>query len=365
MKVAVLGAGAAGQTAAGHLKSMGHEVRLFDLPQFSESLDSVRKLEGIQLTGELTGVYKPNLLTTDIRKAVDQADIAMLTVPGFAHEPFMNACLPYFSKNQVVLNWTSYWSSMRFFPRARRIGRSDLILAEASILPYMTEKTPAGKIFVRAVKQELWIAAMPAASTGKVMKVVKQLYPQAIGAENVLWTSLNNLNVPFHVVTALMNAAHWEHTMGDFDFFGYGITPTVGRVADAVDRERLAIAKALGVVPRSLPRLMNKVYGKYGASGRTTYEALHNLKSHATWRPKVSLMNYGDVQEDVPFGLVPLSSFGDQLGVPTPMIDSIIHLASVAVQKDFQKIGVDTRKLEVEDMSESKIIRYVMTGQRR
>jgi len=364
MKVAVLGAGAAGQTAAGHLKSMGHEVRLFDLPQFSAGLNQISKSEGIHLTGELTGLYMPDCMTTDIREAVDQADIAMLTVPGFAHEAFMNACLPYFSKDQVVLNWTSYWSSMRFFPRARRIRRSDLILAEASILPYMTEKTPAGNIFVRAVKQELWIAAMPAANTGKVMKVVRQLYPQAIGAENVLWTSLNNLNVPFHVVTALMNAAHWEHTMGDFDFFGYGITPAVGRVTDAVDRERVAVARALGVDPRTLPRLMKKVYGKYGASGSTTYEVLHNLRSHATWRPKVRLMNYGDVREDVPFGLVPLSSLGDQLGVPTPVIDSIIHIANVTVQKDFRKIGVDTRKLEVEGMTKSKIIRYVMTGQR-
>jgi len=304
----------------------------------------------------------PDLLTSDISEAVDQVQIAMLVVPGFAHETFMEACLPHFPKRQIILNWTSYWSSLRFYPRARKIGRSDLVLAEASILPYMTEKEPDGSVFVRAIKEALWVAALPASNTGIVMNIMKQLYPQAVGVENVLWTSLNNLNVPFHVVTAIMNAAHWEHTTGDFDFFGYGVTPAVGRVADAIDTERLAVAKALGVEAFSIPTLMKRVYAKYGSSGETTYEALHTLKSHATWHPRVGLMNYGDIQEDVPFGLVPLSSFGDQFDIQTPTIDSMIHIASVAVQKDFRKIGVDVKKLGVRGMSKSQILRYVTRG---
>lgn len=363
MKTAVLGAGAAGCTVAGYLKSVGHEVRLFDLPQFSNSIEDIRRHRGIHLTGELSGLQMPDRLTTNVREAVDQADIAMLTVPGFAHEAFMDACLPYFSRNMIVLNWTSYWSAMRFYPRARQIGRSDVILAEASILPYMTEKTAEGNIFVRAVKEQLWIAAMPATNTEKVMEVVKELYPQAISVKNVLRTSLDNLNVPFHVVTAMMNAAHWEHTTGDFDFFGYGITPAVGCVADAVDKERVAVAKALGIESPGLPTLMNKVYGKYGAKGNTTYETLHNLKSHATWRPKVSFIDYGDVREDVSFGLVPLSSFGDKFGVPTPTIDSIIHIASVATHQDFRAIGVDVEKLGVREMTQDEIVHYVRSGE--
>ena len=304
----------------------------------------------------------PDLLTTDIREATDQADITMLVVPGFAHEAFMDACLPSLPRNQIMLNWTSYWSSLRFYPLTRRIARSDIVMAEASILPYMTEKTPEGNILVRAVKEQLWIAALPTKHTPIVLNIIKDLYPQAIGVENVLWTSLNNINVPFHAVTAMMNAALWEHTTGDFDFFGYGISPTVGRVAEAVDDERINVGKSLGIATLRLPELLKKVYSKYGANGDTSYETLHNLKSHATWRPRVSLANYGDVQEDVPFGLVPLASFGDQFRVPTPMIDSIIHLASVAVQKNFLEIGADVRKLGVKGMSKSRIIRYVTYG---
>jgi len=362
MRIAVLGAGAAGCTIAGYLKSKGHEILLSDLPQFSENIDSIRKKGGITLTGQLSGTYMPDFLTTNAREAVDHADMIMLTVPAFAHESFMDACLPHFSNNQVVLNWTSYWSSMRFYPRAKKIGRPGLILAEASIYPYMTEKTPEGNIFVRAAKQQLWIAAMPATRTEQVLKTVKEIYPEAVSLENVLYTSLYNLNVPFHAVTALMNAGHWEQTTGDFDFFGYGITPAVGRVAEAIDQERIAVAKAFGIDSPSLAKLMSMVYRKYGVSGDTAYDALHTLKSHATWRPKVSLMDYGDVREDVPFGLVPLSSFGQKFGVPTPTTDTIIHVASVATGRDFRAIGIDVEKLGVANMTQSDILRYVATG---
>jgi len=362
MKIAILGAGAAGCTIAGHLKSIGHEIRLFDLPEFSANIDTVRRRGGINMTGELTGLYMPDRLTTDVREAVGDADIVMLTVPGFAHEPLMDACLRQFSTNQIVLNWTSYWSSLRFFPRTREIGRSDVTLAEASIMPYMTEKTPDGSVFVRAVKQRLWVAAMPASNTERVLRIVKDLYPQTIAGENVLWTSLSNLNVPFHAVNAIMNAGHWEQTNGDFDFFGYGITPAVARVAEAIDKERVAVAKAIGIDSPPLPELMTAIYNRYGATGKTMYDVLHTLKSHATWRPRVSLYDYGDVREDVPFGLVPLSSFGRKFGVPTPMIDSLINIASVATRRDFRAMGIDVDDLGVSRMTRSEILRYVACG---
>lgn len=363
MKIAVLGAGQAGCTIAADLKSKGHEVYLLELSQFSQTLETIRKLGGIHVYGEMTGTYMPDRLTTDPSEALDQADIAMVAIPGFAHETFMETCFPHFSKNQIVLNWTPYWSSLRLFPRMRQIGRSDLILAEAAIMPFMTNvESPDGRLFVRAVKQRLFVAAMPATNNEKVVKVVGELYPQTVGAENVLWTSLNNMNVPIHVPTWLMNASLWERTNGDFDFFGYGFTAPVQRVVDAIDNERLGVSKALGIDSLTQGEIGEMVYSKYGASKKTGGVAWW---SHGTWRAKgVSFLKYGerDVGEDCPFGLVPLSSLGDELSVPTPTIDSIIQLASVAGQKDFRKMGLDVERMGIKGMSKADILRYVTHG---
>ena len=53
----------------------------------------------------------------------------------------------------------------------------------------------------------------------------------------------------------LTNAALIERTAGDFRFYEDGITPAVGRLIQAVDRERLTIAAALGVRILSEPDL--------------------------------------------------------------------------------------------------------------
>jgi opine dehydrogenase len=41
--------------------------------------------------------------------------------------------------------------------------------------------------------------------------------------------------------------------------------------------------------------------------------------------------------EDVPYGLVPWSDLGGQLGVATPVIDATIALASAALGTDFRQ----------------------------
>ena len=49
-----------------------------------------------------------------------------------------------------------------------------------------------------------------------------------------------------HPAVTLLNAGLIERTGGAFLFYEEGVTESVGRAIEAVDRERLAIADALG-----------------------------------------------------------------------------------------------------------------------
>ena len=53
--------------------------------------------------------------------------------------------------------------------------------------------------------------------------------------------------------------------------------------------------------------------------------------------------------EDVPTGLVPISSLGAFLNVQTPTIESIIYLTSLLCGMEFKKIGRTIQKLELYD----------------
>ena len=63
----------------------------------------------------------------------------------------------------------------------------------------------------------------------------------------MLETALSNLNAIFHPQGMIMNAGWIQHTNGDFLFYREGFTDAVGRVTAAVDAERMAVAKALGI----------------------------------------------------------------------------------------------------------------------
>jgi opine dehydrogenase len=81
------------------------------------------------------------------------------------------------------------------------------------------------------------------------------VYPSISEAAMVFQTSLQNGSPVIHPAVTLMNAGLLERTGGDFRFYEEGITPSVGRVMEAVDNERLAIATALGVTILSEPEL--------------------------------------------------------------------------------------------------------------
>src|SRR6185369_6104462 len=89
----------------------------------------------------------------------------------------------------------------------------------------------------------------------RLHQLVREVYPAMIRAESVLQTSLQNGNPVIHPAVTVLNAALIERTSGGFMFYEEGVTPAVGRLIEAVDRERMAIAAALGVTIQSEPQL--------------------------------------------------------------------------------------------------------------
>ena len=55
---------------------------------------------------------------------------------------------------------------------------------------------------------------------------------------NVLNTGLDNMGAIFHPALTLLNAGWIEHTHGDYQFYIDGVTPSVARVLEVLDRER-------------------------------------------------------------------------------------------------------------------------------
>jgi opine dehydrogenase len=362
-RVAVCGAGRAGLSMAADLALMGCEVNLFQIAEFEETLTPIRNRRGIEITGETqsgkTGLATVSLATTDPKEAIRGVDLIIVAAPAFGHKVFFDQFSPYLEEGQNILVSTSYWACLRFAPKLREMGILDKItLAEASIMPYACTLIEPGVVHIYRTKQkDVKIAAFPAKKTEKIFDVVKTVYPQHEKAPSVLWTSLGCLNTPVHApFTIPMAGLMFDRYPGGCKFYGEATTPGA-RLIEAYDKERLAIAKQLGVEIESEAKAM---FTLYGYKGKDLADAMRKSE-HADMFCDIVFMK-GLLEEDLRYFYVSLSQLGDLLGIPTPVTKGIIGILSVMLDVDYWQGATTLENLGLAGLNKEQIVKYATEG---
>jgi opine dehydrogenase len=362
--IAVLGAGHGGFAAAADLARRGWSVRL--QARREETLRPLRAQGGVMCRGVHDGLVPVALLTTDVAEAVSGADLVMLVVPSVAHGPYARALAPHLRPDlPVFVNPGHTGGGLHFVHELRRAGyRAAVDTCESVTLTYICRRTAPGTVDIFAMVKNLKFAAFPGRTAPALFDAIKPLYPEIVPASSVLETALININAVFHAPGMLMNAGWIEHTGGDFLFYRDGITPAVGRVIAAIDRERLAVAQALGVPAASF--LEN-----FHAAGLTTRAAMESgdisracaeSEPNRTIRSPPSL-DHRYVHEDVGYGLVPFAALGDLAGVETPAIDAMVRLCSDMMGIDYAADGLTLERMGIAGMTPERLRRFVEDGE--
>jgi len=343
----VLGAGHGGLAMAGHLSIMGFEVRLYN--RSPERLEPIQLRGGIEVRGEVNGFGKIEIATTDIKSAIEGADVLMVVTPAYAHEFIARVCSPHLSDGQIiVLNPGRTGGALEFTRILREEGiKAYVFLAETQTLIYASRVTGPGQVTIFRIKNSIPLATLPAYWIPDVLEVVRKAFPQFVPGDNVLKTSFNNIGAVFHPALTVLNAAWIEETHGNFEYYLEGASPSVARVLEMIDAERVAVAAALGIQAYTAREWL---YLAYDAAGRNLHEAIHaNTGYRGIKAPEVIYHRY--ITEDVPMSLVPIASIGEMLGIETYTINSIIHLASILHQRDYWAEGRTVDKLGLEGLS--------------
>ena len=366
MKVTVCGGGNAGLTMAADLTIMGHEVSLFEVSAFESGIRAVLDKGGIKITGNTasgkTGTVMPKEVTTDPGKAVKDAEIVMFGVPAYGHEAFMESLAPHFQDGQIVVFNTGYWASLRFQPLLAKY-RKKITLAETDLLIYLCHVVEPGCVHVNATKREVLMAAMPATSTDLVLSRVRELYPQFKAGRNILEVNLISANAFLHTPLALLNTSSIEtHENDPVYFYRDFTTKRVFNVAEAMDRERMAIANALGMEIQSLVQRQLAMYG-HQTSGESIYEVVKNSSAHKEiaipgWR----IFCFAD--QDIPYTLIPAITIAEQIGIQTPVMCSLVQIQNLVSGKDYWSYGATAKRLGLAGMNAEQICRYIETGQK-
>jgi len=357
-KFAILGAGNGGQAMAAYLALQGYEVNLYN--RSFERIKEIKEAAGIYLKGVFKGFGHLNKITTDIEEAIEGVEVIMVVTPAVAHKYLAELSSPHLKDGQIiVLNPGRTGGALEFKTILDKNNcKADIILSEAQTFLYASRVTGPAEAKIFGVKNKVSIAAFPSYNTRDVIEKLAPVFPQFTPVENILKTSMDNIGAIFHPAPILLNMAWIESTGGKFDYYQQGITPSVAKILEKVDEERVEIASTIGVDALSAGDWLRMAYG---AQGKDLYELLQYNKQYKGISAPHTI-NHRYIFEDVPMSLVPMASLGDMTGIKTPTIDMVVNIANIVHDKDYWKEGRTVESLGLSGLTISKIKNLVNKG---
>jgi opine dehydrogenase len=341
MNVTVVGSGNGGLATAFDFAVHGHTVRLFDSPAFPDQVAAIAAAGGIHATGEIEGFAEIAYAGHDVEVALGGAELVVLVGPAYGTEHQATVVAPHLVPGQAVLICPASCAGAITFKRTAGLALDDetITVGETSTLPYAVRIVAPGRINVfHKLSGGVFVAGLPRSSTERLLSMIQHVYPGAQAADSVFQTTLQNGNPVIHPAVTLLNAGLIERTAGGFLFYEEGVTQGVGRAIEAVDRERLAIAEALGVRVLSEPDLGVLQGYMREADYSTGYSTAPGFLGIGAQ----SQLDNRYLTEDVGYSLVFLSDLAGRVGVETPTMEALITLASVVLGRDFRAEGART-----------------------
>jgi opine dehydrogenase len=295
-----------------------------------------------------------------MQEAIESGDIIMVVTPAYAHFDIARKAAPHLKPGQiVVLNPGRTLGAIEFNRVLNEHGcTNDVTIAEAQTFIYASRSDGPAQARIFRLKDAVPLAALPATDTPRVLEKLASAYPQFIDGGDVLQTGINNIGAIFHPTISIFNAGWIESTKGEFQFYLDGVTPTVARLMEVLDRERVTVASAVGVRAITAREWLKMTYN---AEGENLHEAIHNQPGYRGIEAP-STLSHRYITEDIPMSLVPIASLGNRYGVSVRGMESIIRLACIAHRTDYWQRGRTVARLGIEHLSVSELTRYV-TGQ--
>jgi opine dehydrogenase len=347
MKIAVLGGGNGSYAAAADLSAAGHEVRFWrrDAEAFRPVLEggTIRMRDFIGVS-DVT-IARP---TTDLGEAVRGADLVLAPAPAFAQGDLAALLAPHLSDGQTIFLPPGTFGSYLMTKVLRAKGCSaGIMVAETGTLPWLARKRGAAEVAIATRATRLPTGVLPARLTASAVAIISKAFPGAIEpVEDALSAALMNAGPVIHPPLILMNAGPIEH-FERWDIHKEGTQPSIRRVHDALDGERIAIRERLGYAPPHFPLADHYSTSKW-MYGRAAHE---RLLDSGDWHEHLDLASHRYMLEDVGMGLAFLVSVGGWAGAPCPVAAGLLAIAGAANGEAFRGCTRTLQSLGLAGMS--------------
>lgn len=358
--IAIVGAGNGGKAAAADLALQGKHVRLFEWPEFAGNVDEIMETRKLTATGAIEGQATLELVSCNLAEALEGADTVMVCTQAQAHERAAQELVPFISPaHLVILNPGSTGGALQFARIFRKFGIKQLpVLVETSTLTYGC-RAKGSDVEVKVKVKRVKYGTLPATAIMDVGPQLEALYPGFVKAGSVLEAGLNNGNPIIHPPITILNAARIEKEGQNMFFYRDGVSPVVARLIEALDKERMALLKAMGYPAQ--PEPVTSVEEGYSSSADYYESYSQGAGFHDFTSPDT--LDHRFFHEDIGMGLVMFCSVGKLLGVPTPTCETVVRMGEILSGVDYFAQGKRTlESLGLAGLSKKELKSFLETG---
>jgi opine dehydrogenase len=361
-KIAILGGGNGAFAAAADLTARGFEITIYENPEYKSNIEGILETGVIHCEGVgPVGDFKVQKVTLDLEEALSGTDIIMPIAPAYAQETVVRSLIPFIKPgDKIVLTPGSTGGALIFAKGLYEAGKIDGVrIAEMHTLPYATRKVDKRTVKILLEAKLLYFAAFPAKYNQEMYDLVKPIFPSIELMSDVLETSLNNGNASSHPAPVVLNAGKIEY-YGKHYHYKEGITPSVAKVIQLIDNERMRICEAFGYKQVDIKERLYLM--GYCPLKENLYDAYQGSTEIFLPIEGPNDLNGRYLTEDAPCSLVAMAELGNAAGIPTPLMDSVVNLASALKSEDYWQTGRTLEKMGLAGKNKEEIRSFLQNG---
>ena len=356
MKVAILGAGGVGLGMAAVVASKGMEVSLWG--PAANGIGPVLGGKPIVSKGVIEGEF-PVAASLDIGTVVKDADAVIVAVPGNGHRAVMDLLAPHVGQDQVLAISSHMSLSALYLSRRLSVRGLACPICAWATTATTSKRTAPGKVHLTTVRQHIVASTVRrddwAYATDRLTRIFGDVF---VPAPDVMAVTLTNVNPEVHLAVALCNLTRMEY--GEKWGTYRGISGAVGRLIEALDRERLSLGARFGLEVHTVQEHLHESFGLPIGSVAEMAAEQHVRRKGASPGPETLEHRY--VTEDVPFGIVPIVKFGRIAGVDVSLHEAGLGLIDALYGRSFVAENDILPRLEIDSLDGERLLALCREG---
>ncbi len=350
--IAIVGAGNAARSLACYLSKQGFSPHI--LVRSAEKVKNLSQRRSIVCTGKVEGDYSIVEATTEPGPMLSKCATIFVATTTDAYADVARLLAPYLTEHHEVILFSGKFAGVVEFKNALGVRAHYPALVETDSL-FASRIQEDESVWIRGIKQWTLYSSWNRSQTKRSGSIMRRFFPTLGEAENIVQRGLTDFGAFAHPSTMIANMTNIDRNTG-FLFYYEGFTQNTLILLEQLEEEFRSIARAYETNIIPMKELLNRYYG-CDTSG-DLLQAMRTVPNYSFSKAPGTLQ-HRFIEEDVASSLVPMQHLAQKAKVRTPLIDSIINISTVLLQRDFVSNGRTLAKLGWNDMSHAEILRAI------